>query len=209
MPDPATLMTYIAVLAGFVFFPGPSILMTLARTASSGLRVGMATSLGIALGDLCHTVLAVIGVSAIVMASASAFTVVKLAGAAYLVYLGLRSLLARPGGTAPGAAGPYLAVGAAFRQAWLAEMLNPKSAMFFLAFLPQFVTPENGAIALQLLLLGAIFVAMGTVATMAAALGAGQLGRALGRAPGLRRWLDRVTGGIYCALGLRLALQER
>ncbi|WP_370274481.1 LysE family translocator, partial [Pararhodobacter marinus] len=88
MPELHTLITYLAVLTGFVFFPGPSILLTLARASSSGTRVGVATSLGIALGDLMHTALAVVGISAIVLASAEAFFVIKMLGAGYLIWLG-------------------------------------------------------------------------------------------------------------------------
>ncbi len=208
MPDPTTLLTYVAVLAGFVFFPGPSIIMTLARTTTSGPRIGIATSLGIAVGDLGHTLLAVIGLSAIIMTSAQAFTVVKLLGAAYLIYIGLRSLLER--GHADGrATGAGVSVRAAFRQACVAELLNPKSAMFFLAFLPQFVTPANGSVPSQLLVLGAIFVLMGTFATMTVALGAGRVNRFLRRNPAIEKWQSKVVGSIYCGLGIRLVFQEK
>lgn len=195
MPDLMTLLTYVAVLTGFVFFPGPSIIMTLARTTTSGLRVGMATSLGIALGDLGHTVLAVIGISAIVMASAQAFMIIKLLGAGYLLYIGVRSLMERssPGGQA---VGPTISVRAAFRQACLAELLNPKSAMFFLAFLPQFVSPQNGSVPGQLLVLGVIFVLMGTLATMVVAVSAGCLSQFLRRKPAIQRWQSKVVGSI-------------
>ena len=138
MPEMTVLLTYLAVLVGFVFFPGPSILLTLARASTSGTRAGVATSLGIGLGDVIHTVLAVIGVSAIVMASANAFLAVKLLGAGYLIYIGLRSIFDRT--SLQGQPDlPLITPRKAFRQACLAEVLNPKSAMFFLAFLPQFV----------------------------------------------------------------------
>ena len=146
MIDHATLLTYLAVLTGFVLIPGPAVLLTLARAATSGTRVGMATGLGIAAGDLIHTCMAVLGLSAILMTSAFLFNVVKYAGAAYLVYLGVRAFLEQ-------ADLPELTPAArvdartAFRQAILAEVLNPKSALFFLAFLPQFVRPQNGPVA--------------------------------------------------------------
>ncbi|MBN8293616.1 LysE family translocator [Rhodobacter sp. NTK016B] len=206
MPELHTLITYLAVLTGFVFFPGPSILLTLARASSSGTRVGVATSLGIALGDLMHTALAVVGISAIVLASAEAFFAIKMLGAGYLIWLGLRSLFEGPPDLTR--ARP-LGARRAFRQAMLAEVLNPKSAMFFLAFLPQFVDPALGSVALQLTVLGLLFVAMGTLATLLVALGAGRVSRILQASPAIRRWQGKVVGCVYCALGLRLALQDR
>ncbi len=208
MPELPTLLTYIAILTGFVFFPGPSILLTLTRSSTSGMRVGIATSLGIGLGDLCHTLMAVVGISAILMTSAKAFMIVKLLGAGYLIYIGLRSLFEGRFQTQPGAAS-RIPVHRAFRQACLAEILNPKSAMFFLAFLPQFVDPALGRVSLQLTVLGLLFVLMGTLATLITAIAAGHVGRFLRRNPGVRRWQPKVIGSIYCALGLRLAFQER
>jgi threonine/homoserine/homoserine lactone efflux protein len=208
MIDQATLITYLAILLGFVFIPGPAVLLTLARASGSGTRAGLATALGIAAGDLVHTAMAVIGISAIVLASAFMFSLVKYVGAAYLVYLGLRAILEK----APAGAPPPLSTLAprkAFRQAILVEVLNPKSALFFLAFLPQFVTPENGAVAMQLTMLGVLFVLMGLVSTTLVAVAAGKVGTFLRRHPSVLRWQGKVIGGIYCALGVRLALQER
>lgn len=208
MIDHATLITYLIVLTGFVLIPGPALLLTLARAASSGTRVGLATGLGIAAGDLVHTAMAVLGLSAILMTSALLFSLVKYAGAAYLIYLGIRAFLEKAEAEAPV---PSLRVSAAqaFRQAILAEMLNPKSALFFLAFLPQFVQPENGAVPLQLTLLGVLFVVMGALSTSLVALCAGRLSHLLRRSATIRRWQGRVVGAIYCTLGIRLALQER
>ncbi len=208
MPETAVLLTYLAVLVGFVFFPGPAVLLTLGRATTSGIRAGIATSLGIGFGDLIHTLLAVVGVSALVMASANAFLVVKLLGAGYLIYIGLRSIFDRTSGLdRPDL--PLITPGKAFRQACLTEVLNPKSAMFFLAFLPQFVRPEQGSVALQLLVLGLLFVLVGTAATMIVAVGAGAIRNTLGQSQLIQRWQGRVVGGLYCVLGLRLAFQQR
>ncbi|MCY6382900.1 LysE family translocator [Hoeflea prorocentri] len=208
MIDQTTLLTYLAILLGFVFIPGPAVLLTLARASSSGTRVGMATGLGIAIGDVIHTAMVVLGLSAIILASAFLFSLIKYAGAAYLIYLGIRAILERP--HVAGLEGaPRITARQAMRQAVLAEVLNPKSAMFFLAFLPQFVKPENGAVALQLTILGLLFVAMGLVSTMVVAACAGGVGRFLRRNPTILRWQGKFTGAIYCALGVRLALQER
>ena len=197
MIDHATLLTYLAVLTGFVLIPGPAVLLTLARAATSGTRVGMATGLGIAAGDLIHTCMAVLGLSAILMTSAFLFNVVKYAGAAYLVYLGVRVFLEQA--DLPDLA-PAARVDArtAFRQAILAEVLNPKSALFFLAFLPQFVRPQNGPVALQLATLGVLFVLMGALSTGLVALCAGRVGRFLRRHPAIWRWQGKAVGTV-CA----------
>lgn len=214
--DQATLLTYLAVLLGFVFIPGPAVILTLARATSSGTRVGLATGLGIAAGDIVHTGTAVFGLSAVILTSAFLFDLVKYAGAAYLVYLGIRAIVERPQSGAEfgrqslgQSLGQSLRPASAFRQAILAEVLNPKTAMFFLAFLPQFVRPENGSVALQLTTLGVLLVAMGLVSTVTVAFGAGWVGAFLRRHPAVLRWQGKVVGGIYVALGLRLALQER
>ena len=209
MIDQTTLITYLAVLLGFVFIPGPAVLLTLARATASGTRVGLATGLGIAVGDLIHTLMAVVGISAIVMASALMFTVIKYLGAAYLVYLGICAIRERVDPGVSGHHAPRIAAPAAFRQAVLAEVLNAKSALFFLAFLPQFVQPANGAVWLQLISLGVLFVLMGLFSTVTVAISAGKVGALLRRHPAVLRWQGKVVGTIYCALGVRLALQER
>lgn len=208
MIDQTTLITYLAVLLGFVFIPGPAVVLTLARATGSGTRVGIATGLGIAVGDLIHTAMAVFGISAVILASAFLFSLIKYLGAAYLVYLGVRAILEKIP-AADDMEAVRLTATQAFRQATLAEVLNPKSALFFLAFLPQFVRPENGSVALQLTMLGILFVLMGLFSTIVFAVGAGSFGTFLRRNPAVLRWQGKVVGGIYCALGIRLALQER
>ncbi len=208
MIDQVTLITYVAIVTGFVFIPGPATVLTVARATTSGTRVGLATGLGIAVGDVIHTALAVLGISAIILASAFLFSLIKYLGAAYLVYLGIRAMFEK----APAAVGKQaarLTPGDAFRQGILAEVLNPKTAMFFLAFLPQFVKPENGSVFLQLTTLGIIMVALGLASTVIFALCAGSVGGFLKRNPTVVKWQGKVVGSIYCALGLRLALQER
>ncbi|MCG7505295.1 LysE family translocator [Mesorhizobium retamae] len=208
MIDLATLISYVAIVFGFVFIPGPATLLTIARSTSSGTRVGVATGVGIAAGDMVHTVLAIAGISAIIAASAMLFSVVKYLGAGYLIYLGIRTILAKAP-TELAANTLPISAGKAFHQAILAEVLNPKTALFFLAFLPQFVRPENGPVPLQLLSLGAIFVVLGLVSTLVFAFGAGALGNLLRRNPTILKWQGKVVGAIYCALGVRLALQHR
>jgi len=206
--DQATLVTYIAIVFGFVLIPGPATVLTVARATGSGTRVGIATGLGIAVSDLIHTALAVFGISALILASAFLFSLVKYLGAAYLVYLGIRAILQKAP-TDMAIETNLLTPANAFRQAILAELLNPKTALFFLAFLPQFVKPENGSALLQLTVLGVILVLLGLASTLFFAIGAGHVSHFLRRNPLVLKWQGKVVGGIYCALGIRLALQER
>jgi threonine/homoserine/homoserine lactone efflux protein len=208
MIDTTTLIAYVAIVLGFVFIPGPATLLTVMRAASSGTRVGIAIGVGIAAGDALHTFMAIVGISAIIAASAMLFSIVKFIGAAYLVYLGVRAILEQAPANFTSRELP-ISTGTAFRQAILAEVLNPKTALFFLAFLPQFVRPENGSVALQLTVLGVIFVLLGLVSTLVYAVCAGRLGNFLRRNPLVLKWQGKVVGGIYCALGVRLALQDR
>jgi threonine/homoserine/homoserine lactone efflux protein len=208
MIDLTTLIAYVAIVTGFVFIPGPATLLTVARATSSGTKVGIATGAGIAAGDVIHTFMAIIGISAVIAASALLFSAIKYLGAAYLLYLGIRAILEKApvnlsSGTLP------ISAGRAFRQAILAELLNPKTALFFLAFLPQFVHPGSGSVMLQLTILGIIFVLLGLVSTVVFAVSAGTLGSFLRRNPTVLKWQGKVVGGIFCALGVRLALQER
>jgi threonine/homoserine/homoserine lactone efflux protein len=208
MIDTTTLIAYVAIVLGFVFIPGPATLLTVMRAATSGTRAGLATGVGIAAGDAVHTLMAIVGISAVIATSAMLFSIVKYIGAAYLVYLGIRAMLEQA---------PMdierreiaVATGMAFRQAILAEVLNPKTALFFLAFLPQFVRPENGSVALQLTVLGVVFILLGLVSTVVYAVSAGRLGNFLRKNPAVLKWQGKVIGGVYCTLGIRLALQER
>ncbi|TJV06442.1 MAG: LysE family translocator [Mesorhizobium sp.] len=208
MIDLSTLIAYVAVAFGFVFITGPATLLTIARATSSGTKVGIATGAGIAAGDMFHTAMAMIGISAVIATSATLFSVVKYIGAAYLVYLGIRAIIEKtPVDTTAGKLA--ISAGKAFGQAVLTEVLNPKTALFFLAFLPQFVRPENGLVMLQLMTLGVIFVLLGLFSTVVFAVSAGRLGTFLRRNPTVLKWQGKVVGGIYCALGVRLALQQR
>lgn len=207
MIDPTVFWTYVVIVLGFVFIPGPATLMAVARATSSGTRAGVATACGVAVGDVIHTCFAIIGLSAVVLASSFLFTLVKIAGAAYLVYLGLCALFAKVEVTKGETI--LLSSKAAFRQAITAELLNPKTALFFVAFLPQFVDPGAGYVPLQLAIFGGVLVGLGFLSTMTFALTAGGLGTGLRKSVTFQRWQNRVVGSIYCGLGLRLALQER
>jgi threonine/homoserine/homoserine lactone efflux protein len=206
--DQTVLIPYALIVLGFVFIPGPATLLTVARATTSGTRVGIATGAGITAGDIVHTVMAVVGISAIIAASATLFSIVKYLGAAYLVYLGVKAILEKvPVDLGQGRL--PITARQAFRQAIFAEVLNPKTALFFLAFLPQFVVPENGYVMAQLTVLGVLFAVIGFFSTIVYSVAAGSLGSFLRRNPIVLKWQGKVVGSIYCALGARLALQER
>lgn len=208
MIEPTVLLTYVIIVLGFVFIPGPATLLTVTRATSSGAKAGIATGAGIAVGDVIHTLLAVLGLSAIIATSAVLFNVIKYLGAAYLIYLGVKALLAQSSNLA-GIKIPAVTPGTAFKQAVYAELLNPKTALFFLSFLPQFVQPENGMVFLQLIILGLIFVALGLISTVVFAVSAGALGNYLRKNPAVVKWQNKVVGLIFVSLGVRLALQEK
>lgn len=206
--DMTTLITFTLVVMTLMVIPGPAVILTITRSLTGGRSIGLATGLGIAVGDIVHTVMAALGLSAILMTSAVAFAAVKYLGVAYLVYLGVRSMLQK---SQAAAALPVVAVKprAAFSQAILAELLNPKTALFFLAFLPQFIHAERGQVPLQLLLLGAVFVLLSILVTTVFVFAAAYLRRFGSRFHLLQRWQGKIVGGIYLSLGAKLALQHR
>ncbi|HEY2636238.1 MAG TPA: LysE family translocator, partial [Solirubrobacteraceae bacterium] len=178
------------------------------RSIAQGRRAGIVSMLGVETGGLVHVAAAAIGLSALVASSATAFTVVKLAGAAYLIYLGVRRLVTRddalPEVAVTGRSGRRL-----FAQGVVVNVLNPKTAVFFLAFLPQFVDPAKGPVTLQFLVLGLTFVAIAVVSDGAYALVAGTAGDWLRGSERVRRWLSRFSGAVFLGLGVTAALSGR
>jgi threonine/homoserine/homoserine lactone efflux protein len=191
--------------------PGQDTLYIVTRSVAQGRRAGLWSVLGISTGSIVHTLAAAFGLSAILATSASAFTVVKYAGAAYLVFLGVKMLLERrPAAVAPGIAPalPHESSWAIYRAAVLTNVLNPKVALFFLAFLPQFVAPEAPSRVVSFLFLGAVFVFNGTLWCLVLVMGASALsGRLRRNASGARR-LRQATGAVFVGLGARLALSK-
>ncbi|NRT54975.1 LysE family translocator [Sphaerotilus uruguayifluvii] len=185
--------------------PGPDNLMVLGMGMSRGRRQGIAFGLGCALGCLSHTVLAVLGVSALVAASPVAFTALKLVGGAYLVWLGVNALR-HAGASAPvqGASAPAESPRTLFLKGLLANAINPKVVLFFLSFLPQFVVPGQGSVQLQLGLLGGVFTLQAALLFSLLAWFAGTIGGWLNRRPRAGVWLDRIAGTVFVALGLRI-----
>ncbi|MFN4015387.1 MAG: LysE family translocator [Reyranella sp.] len=205
--DPATLALFTLTALAIAISPGPGILYVAARTLAGGRREGLASSFGTGLGGLVHVAAGAIGVSALVMASAEAFTMLKLAGALYLVWLGIKAIReARQ----PFEARPVTTGAArAFREGIVVEALNPKTATFFLAFLPQFVDSAAGPIWLQFAVLGVISMALNTAADVVVAMLASRARSiALGRPTMLRR-LRTAAGSLIAALGLALVFARR
>ena len=188
--------------------PGPDTLYVIARSFGQGRMAGIISALGICAGTLVHTLAAAVGLSALLMTSALAYNVVKYAGAAYLIYLGVRVLLSRQGDASLGTL-PQAGLATSFFQAALTNVLNPKVALFFLAFLPQFVTPAQGKVAWQIITLGVIFIIITILWLTLVALLTRSLGDCLRNRPGFVRFQRWFTGGIFVALGTRLALPEQ
>lgn len=199
MPAPETLGLFALTAVALVAVPGPNLLYIANRALADGRRAGMASVLGVETGTLVWVCSAAAGLSALLASSAVAFDVVRYAGAAYLIYLGVRTLRAREEDGVP--AGPAPAsLGRAYREGLLVQLSNPKVAVFFLALLPQFVVEGRGPAATQILVLGLVLACVGVSISSAWALGAGALGERL-RSARARRMRRRVTGGVYLLLG--------
>jgi threonine/homoserine/homoserine lactone efflux protein len=210
MTDATGLLVFLGAALLIAVTPGPGILYVAARSLSGGRAEGIASSLGTGLGGMVHIAAGAAGVSALVMASAEAFTLLKLAGAAYLVWLGLRTLREARRPLDLGADVAALGARRAFREGVVVEALNPKTAAFFLAFVPQFVDPAGAMpVALQFALLGLASVALNTGVDVLVALGAGRAQPGLGARPALVRRLRQLSGGAICALGALLAFARR
>ena len=190
--------------------PGQDTLYIVTRSVAQGRLAGLWSVLGVSTGSVVHTLAAAFGLSAILATSATAFTIVKAAGAAYLVFLGVKMLLERSSkATATvDAALPHESARAIYRSAVLTNVLNPKVALFFLAFLPQFVAPDAGSRVAAFLFLGAVFVFNGTLWCLVLVLGASALSGRLRRNPMGARRLRQATGAVFVGLGARLAMSK-
>jgi threonine/homoserine/homoserine lactone efflux protein len=189
--------------------PGNDMLFVMARSTSQGSKAGIISSLGIMAGCMVHMIAAVAGLSAIIAKSATAFDIIKYSGAAYLIYLGVQSLLDKSKSFKIGVALPELSSRKIFLQGVLTNVLNPKVALFFLAFLPQFINVSNGNTAMQILFLGVWFNIGGTLVNIIVALLFGKIGRWLGKSSNFIQWQKKITGGILIALGIKVALSAR
>ena len=206
MPTTSTLLLFALASFALIVIPGPNMLYILTRGISEGRRSAVVSALGVETGLLVHIGAAAVGLSALLASSAAAFNVVRYLGAAYLVYLGLRALLRRESAEGAGAPAPRASLRRAFRDGLIVNVLNPKVALFFLAFLPQFLDPALGSLAAQVFVLGAVFIVVAFALDMAVAFAAGALGGWLRRRPAFLRLQGRVAGGIYLVLGAGAAL---
>jgi threonine/homoserine/homoserine lactone efflux protein len=212
MPDISQLVLYLAAAFLLAITPGPGIFYVAARTLAGGRAEGIASSFGTGLGGMVHVLAGSLGVSALVLASAELFTALKLVGAAYLVWLGLRTFQAArrdaanvlSGGTVEPPIGPRRA----FREGVVVEALNPKTAAFFLAFIPQFVD-TTASVALQFMVLGFISVVLNTLADVVVAFAASGIRDGAAARPELIKRLREASGGAMIALGIGLALAKR
>jgi len=205
-PDAGTLAVFAAASLALAVVPGPAVLYIVAQSVQGGRRAGVVSAFGVSTGGMFHVAAAVVGLSAVLAASAEAFTVVKLVGAAYLVYLGIRTLLSRDDRIAGRDAEPTLA--STYRRGVIVNILNPKTALFFLAFLPQFVDPD-GSTRGQLAVLGLLFVAIALTTDLIWALVAGTAGAVLRRSRAFLRLQRYVSGTIFVGLGALAATTGR
>jgi threonine/homoserine/homoserine lactone efflux protein len=189
--------------------PGTDTMYILGRSISQGKRAGICSALGIGSGCLVHTMLAAFGLSVIIARSPFAFNAVKLAGAAYLLYLGIRLLVAKPSLAFVTGGGETTGLGKIYVSGILTNVLNPKVALFFLAFLPQFVDPHHAASAVPFLILGLTFIFTGTTWCLLLAIFASAMSKQIRRTPSIKTWLDRLTGSLFVAIGIKIAFETK
>ncbi|HEY8723909.1 MAG TPA: LysE family translocator [Gaiellaceae bacterium] len=208
MPTGSTIALFLLAATALAIVPGPAVAYIVTQSIDQGRRAGLVSALGVATGGLVHVTAATVGLSALIASSAEAFTVVKLVGAAYLIVVGIRRILSGDAEETERRAlrAPLRRV---YRQGVIVNVLNPKTALFFLAFLPQFVDPHRGAVWPQVAVLGISFVSVAVLSDMTYALVsdaiAGRI-RRTGTGAKVRRWL---TGGVFVALGITAAAARR
>ena len=200
---------FIATAIALIITPGQDTFFILGRSLSGGRGDGIAAAMGVSAGTVVHTLLAALGLSALLATSPYAFMVVKFAGAAYLMYIGVRALLSRANGMPGEVEGPAQSANrrlwASFRQGMLTNLLNPKVALFFLALLPQFIDAASPYKVAAFIALGLSFVAMGAAWCVMLAVAAARLRGAFLRRPSMATVMNRVAGTMFIGLGLKLA----
>jgi threonine/homoserine/homoserine lactone efflux protein len=208
MPTASTIALFLLAATALAVVPGPAVAYIVTQSIDQGRRAGLVSALGVASGGLVHVAAATVGLSALIASSATAFTAVKLVGAAYLIVVGIRRILAGDG-EEPESRALRAPLRRIYRQGVVVNVLNPKTALFFLAFLPQFVDPARGAVWPQVAVLGVLFVSVAVLSDMTYALVsdaiAGRI-RRTGTGAKVRRWL---TGGVFVALGITAAVARR
>jgi len=208
VPSSGTLALFSLAALALIVVPGPAVLYIVAQSIDGGRAAGLLSALGVAVGGLVHATAAAIGLSAVLLSSATAFTVVKLAGAAYLIGLGLYTLFVRKE-DAGNEVRRERRLRRSFVQGVVVNVLNPKTALFFIAFLPQFVDRDAGSVAAQLLVLGLVFVALAVVSDSLWALAAGSAASRLRSSPRFLAARRYVSGSVFVGLGAVTALAKR
>ena len=208
MPDLTLWSLFVVASLVLLLTPGPAVLYIVARSVQQGRTAGLVSVMGIHLGTIVHVTAAAVGLSALLVSSALAFAIVKYLGAAYLIWIGLRTLLAKD----PDPETPVIeakSLRRAFRDGFVVNLLNPKTAIFFLAFLPQFVDAARGAVHWQILILGLTFMGLGILSDGMFALVAGAAGDFLRRSQRFQRILRWFSGTSFIGLGVTAALASR
>ena len=205
MPSLSAVELFAVAAFALIIIPGPAVLYIVSQSVGQGRAGGLAAVLGVEIGAFVHVAGAALGVSAILASSATAFSVLKLAGGAYLIVLGIRRLLERDSESQL-VTGRTRPLGAIFRQGVIVNALNPKTALFFLAFLPQFVDPDKGHVGLQAAVLGVVWVLIATVCDAVWAIGSGSLVGLLRTSARARQIERRASGGILIGLGVLATL---
>jgi threonine/homoserine/homoserine lactone efflux protein len=204
-PNHTSLLIFVSAAALLLAIPGPAVFYIVGRSIGQGRNAGLVSALGIGVGTLIHTLAAAVGLSALLVSSATAFSVVKYLGAAYLVYLGIQRLRSKQPLAASDTTAPQATLARVFSQGIVVNVLNPKTALFFFAFLPQFIDPARGHVATQILSLGVLFACMGTTSDSLWALFSGSVA---GWLRNNQRWMRNeryVSGGILISLGVATA----
>jgi len=204
LPEPGALAVFVVAALVLLVIPGPAVLYIVAQSVSQGRLAGIVSMLGIQVGGLVHVAAAAAGLSALLVRSAVAFNVVKYAGAAYLVFLGVRRLFGKDELEAPGAR-PERSLRRLFAQGVVINVLNPKTALFFFSFLPQFVNVDAGSVALQIATLGLVFIMLATLSDGLYALAAGSAAGWLRGRRGFVRGERYATGSVLVGLGVLAA----
>ena len=208
MPDLQIWIAFVIAAEALLILPGPTDMVVVSYALTQGKRSAWASVPGVTLGDATALILSLLGLGAILMASAELFNILKIAGALYLVYLGIKTW--REAGAAPEFGnGPAMGMRKAFKEGVIVEALNPKTAAFFLAFLPQFVVPAEGHVWLQFIVLGTISVFLNTAVDVVVTYAASAVRDRLAARPAIIRRMRQTSGGILCALGVTLVLAKR
>ena len=207
--EPPALALYVVASLALIATPGQDMLYVISRSLAQGRFAGVCSALGVCLGILVHTALAALGVGAILQASEALFLALKLAGAVYLTWLGIRLLLTREAGAGAAVPGPAYSPLRLVWQGVLSNVTNPKIVLFFFAFLPQFVDPASTHPARDLVFLGVLYAGLALPVKAAVGLAAGSLSERVLKNPSAMAWMNRASGAVLVGLGLRLAAAER